>query len=160
MTSAEAEKFATPRVAAGVLFRDDAGRVLLVKPTYKDGWEIPGGYVEKGESPRAAAIREVSEELGVDVDVTELLVLDWAPHPAEGDKLLFIFRGGALDERDVASLTLPATEIAEARLFPVEQLASLMPDRLARRVLEATRHADAVYLEHGHPLRLAPAADG
>ena len=56
----EAEKFATPRVAAGVLIRDDAGRVLLVKPTYKDGWEIPGGYVEKGESPHAAATREVA----------------------------------------------------------------------------------------------------
>ena len=33
--SGQADKFATPRVAAGVLFRDDAGRVLLVKPTYK-----------------------------------------------------------------------------------------------------------------------------
>ena len=47
----EADNFATPRVGAGVLFRDGAGRVLLVKPTYKNGWEIPGGYVERGESP-------------------------------------------------------------------------------------------------------------
>jgi 8-oxo-dGTP diphosphatase len=46
-----------------VLFRDAAGRVLLVKPTYKNGWEIPGGYVDAGESPRAAAAREVKEEL-------------------------------------------------------------------------------------------------
>ncbi len=55
---AEGDKLlvATPRVAAGVLFRDAAGRVLLVKPTYKDGWEIPGGYVERGESPHAAAV--------------------------------------------------------------------------------------------------------
>lgn len=45
---------ATPRVAAGVLIRDAAGRILLVKPTYKDGWEIPGGYVEPDESPAAA----------------------------------------------------------------------------------------------------------
>ena len=93
MTS-EADKFATPRVAAGVLFRDREGRVLLVKPSYKDGWEIPGGYVEHGESPLAAAVREVREELGADLEVTDLLVLDWAPHPAEGDKLLVIFRGG------------------------------------------------------------------
>jgi 8-oxo-dGTP diphosphatase len=49
--TSEADRFATPRVAAGVLFRDAVGRVLLVKPTYKDGWEIPGGYVEVGESP-------------------------------------------------------------------------------------------------------------
>ena len=105
MTS-EADKFATPRVAAGVLFRDRDGRVLLVKPSYKDGWEIPGGYVEHGESPLAAAVREVREELGADLEVTDLLVLDWAPHPAEGDKLLVIFRGGTLTAADVDQLRL------------------------------------------------------
>jgi ADP-ribose pyrophosphatase YjhB (NUDIX family) len=52
---------ATPRVAAGVLFFDDHGNVLLVDPSYKQGLEVPGGYVEPGESPRAACIREVHE---------------------------------------------------------------------------------------------------
>jgi ADP-ribose pyrophosphatase YjhB (NUDIX family) len=42
---------ARPRVAAGLLVHDDQGRVLMVKPTYKDGWDIPGGYVEPDESP-------------------------------------------------------------------------------------------------------------
>src|SRR5215210_8680467 len=155
MTSAEAEKFATPRVAAGVLFRDDAGRVLLVKPTYKDGWEIPGGYVERGESPHAAAVREVAEELGADLDIAELLVLDWAPHPAEGDKLLVIFRGRSLDQADLDRFNLDRNEIAEARFFPVYQLASLMPDRLARRVAEAASRSAGTYLEHGRSLASA-----
>lgn len=148
MTS-EADKFATPRVAAGVLFRDRQGRVLLVKPSYKDGWEIPGGYVEHGESPLAAALREVREELGADLEVTDLLVLDWAPHPAEGDKLLVIFRGGTLDTADLDGLQLAADEITEARFFDVEELPSLMPDRLARRVAEAAQHQTGTYLEHG-----------
>jgi 8-oxo-dGTP diphosphatase len=52
-------------VAAGVLFFDDAGRILLVEPTYKDHWDIPGGYVETGETPAQAAVREVREELGM-----------------------------------------------------------------------------------------------
>jgi 8-oxo-dGTP diphosphatase len=42
---------ARPLVAAGVLFFDEHDRVLLVDPSYKPGWEIPGGYVEAGESP-------------------------------------------------------------------------------------------------------------
>lgn len=151
MTS-EADKFATPRVAAGVLFRDDAGRVLLVKPTYKDGWEIPGGYVERGESPHSAAVREVAEELGTDLDVAQLLVLDWAPHPAEGDKLLVIFRGRTLNQADIDRLRLDTNEIAEARFFPVEQLADVMPARLARRVAEAARQDSGTYLEHGRSL--------
>ncbi len=154
MTS-QAEKFATPRVAAGVLFRDQAGRVLLVKPSYKDGWEIPGGYVEHGESPLAAAAREVREELGTDLEVTDLLVLDWAPHPAEGDKLLVIFRGRTLTEADVAQLQLQANEITEARFFTLDQLPGLMPDRLARRVAEAAQHDSGTYLEHGRAAALA-----
>ena len=141
--------FATPRVAAGVLFRDAADRVLLVKPSYKDGWEIPGGYVEKDESPRAAALREVHEELGVDLDVTDLLVLDWAPHPNEGDKLLVIFRGGVLNDHQLASFKLSPDEIVEARFFDVADLERLMPSRLARRVAEAASQDHSTYLEHG-----------
>ena len=148
MTS-EADKFATPRVAAGVLFRDREGRVLLVKPSYKDGWEIPGGYVEHGESPLAAAVREVREELGADLEVTDLLVLDWAPHPAEGDKLLVIFRGGTLQPSDVDQLRLDPNELTDARFFDVSELPRLMPDRLARRVAEAAQHDAGTYLEHG-----------
>jgi 8-oxo-dGTP diphosphatase len=146
----EADKFATPRVAAGVLFRDDRDRVLLVKPTYKDGWEIPGGYVEHGESPLSAAIREVQEELGASLEVGDLLVLDWAPHPAEGDKLLIIFSGRRLSDPELSALRLKTTEISEARFFAVDELPTLMPDRLARRVAEAARRHSAAYLEHGH----------
>src|SRR6266702_2630058 len=104
-------RVATPRVAAGVLIRDGSDRVLLVKPTYKDGWDIPGGYVEPGESPKHAATREVREELGIDVVVGRLLAIDWAPHPDEGDKLLFIFDGGRLTQSLDEGVTLEAAEL-------------------------------------------------
>jgi 8-oxo-dGTP diphosphatase len=53
-------------MGAGVLFTNAAGDPLLVEPTYKDTWEIPGGLVEAGEDPRTCAMREVREELGWD----------------------------------------------------------------------------------------------
>lgn len=56
---------ATPRVTAGALFSDEASRILLVRPTYKEHWDIPCGYVEPGESPLAACVREIGEELGL-----------------------------------------------------------------------------------------------
>lgn len=79
MSSPE-DSFATPRVAAGALFLDAEGRVLLVHPTYKDTWDIPGGYVERGESPAAACQREILEELGIDRAPARLAAVDWAPH--------------------------------------------------------------------------------
>ncbi len=42
------------RMGAGAIVRDPSGRVLIVKPTYKEGWELPGGAVEDGESPAEA----------------------------------------------------------------------------------------------------------
>ena len=74
-----------PRVAAGVLIRNESGHVLLVKPTYKAGRDIPGGYVEPNESPAQACAREIHEELGITRNPGRLLVVDCAPHPAEGD---------------------------------------------------------------------------
>src|SRR3954451_7207137 len=84
---------ARARVAAGVLMHDDQGRLLMVRPTYKDGWDIPGGYVEPDESPAQAAERGLAEELNLRRIPGRLLVVDWAPHPAKGDKLLFVFDG-------------------------------------------------------------------
>ena len=56
--------FATPRIAAGALFVD-GDSILLVHKTYGNGWDIPGGYVEAGESPASACKRELNEELGI-----------------------------------------------------------------------------------------------
>ncbi len=64
-------------MGAGALIRNVAGRVLAVEPTYKKTWELPGGSVEADESPRAACIREIEEELGLRMDVGRLLCLEW-----------------------------------------------------------------------------------
>lgn len=140
---------ATPRMAAGVLFRDADGRVLLVKPTYKAGWDIPGGYVEPGESPKQAARREVREELGIEPPIGRLLVVDWAPHPNEGDKLLFIFDGGRLDNGHLMPSPAP-DEIEEIKFWADGEISGLLPARLHNRVASALRmNADDTYLEHG-----------
>jgi 8-oxo-dGTP diphosphatase len=141
-------RVAQPRVAAGVLFRDERGRVLLVKPSYKEGWDLPGGYVEPGESPKQAATREVLEELGVRCDVGGLIVVDWAPHPNEGDKLLFIFDGGSLN---LHGLELEASELERAEYFDMGDLGQVLPERILDRVTCAVSGAGNGYLEHGKP---------
>jgi ADP-ribose pyrophosphatase YjhB (NUDIX family) len=138
------------------LFYDDAGRVLLVKPTYKEGWDLPGGYVEPGETPSEGCEREIKEELGLIRRVGPLLVVDWAPSPGEGDKVLFIFEGGVIEAG--SQLQLPVAELSEVRYFNPEELPSALNDRLVRRVTAAmvanTAH-QTNYLEHGVPLSRA-----
>jgi ADP-ribose pyrophosphatase YjhB (NUDIX family) len=62
------------RFAAGayaVIF-DDAGRVLFCHRRDCDFWNLPGGGVESGESPWQAVVREVREEVGLEVEVVRL----------------------------------------------------------------------------------------
>ncbi|MFB8414171.1 NUDIX domain-containing protein [Streptomyces albidoflavus] len=153
MTENEHEaKMAHPRMAAGALFFDETDRVLLVEPTYKDYWDIPGGYVEDGESPLQACVREVHEELGIKPAIGRLLLVDWAPNPGEGDKVLYLFDGGRLTADECRRIELQADELREYAFHGVGELTKLTIPRLVRRItagVEARGHGRCTYLEHG-----------
>ncbi|MCX4096810.1 NUDIX domain-containing protein [Nocardia sp. alder85J] len=146
---------ATPRVASGVLIL--RGRsVLMVRPSYKDHWEIPGGYAEPGESPGAACRREIREEIGLDAHGLRFAAVDWAPDDSEGDKLLFLFADPALHGLDADALRFPDGELLAARYVELTDLENVTVARLARRVRETAESLLAggspLYLEHGsHP---------
>ncbi|MFE9626736.1 NUDIX domain-containing protein [Streptomyces sp. NPDC006527] len=145
-------KIAHPRMAAGALFFDARGRVLMVEPTYKDYWDIPGGYVETGESPFQAASREVREELGITPTLSRLLAVDWAPNATEGDKVLYLFDGGQLAPETVAGIRPQAEELKGITFVDPSDIADRTIPRLARRILaaiEARAESAPVYLEHG-----------
>jgi 8-oxo-dGTP diphosphatase len=142
------------QVASGCLFTDGAGNVLLVKPTYKPPWEVPGGMVEQAESPLAACRREVREELGLDIRPARLLVVDYrAPQPdGQGDALRFIFDGGELTPGQVASIKLDERELSEFRFVHPGELASYVIPALARRLQACLTSGSAGYLEEGRPV--------
>ena len=106
--------------AAGALFRNEIGDVLLVEPIYKPTWEIPGGIVEAGESPAAACRREVAEELGLDVSLGRLLCVDFASPPfASWEGLRFVFDGWLLPDAKATSIRLQSKELASWRFSEV-----------------------------------------
>ncbi|WP_225846722.1 NUDIX hydrolase [Streptomyces sp. HPF1205] len=143
-------------VAAGVLLFDDDDRVLLVDPTYKPGWEFPGGIVEPGESPARAGHREVAEELGLELSGgLELLVVDWEPpRPPGHGGLRLIFDGGRVTSADINRLLLPDAELRDWRFVTEEEAARLLPpvrlDRL-RWALRAREQGRPLNLEAGRP---------
>lgn len=138
--------------AAGALFLDDRGRVLLVEPTYKPNWEIPGGVIEVGETPSEACRREVEEELGLRREPGRLLVVDWAPRDRE-DRILFVFDGGTITEP--RQIRLQQEELRSYEFVPPSEAERRLIPRLARRVAEALRareSGETRYLEHGRSL--------
>jgi 8-oxo-dGTP diphosphatase len=150
LTQDPAARFATPRIASGALFVDQ-DRLLLVHKTYGDTWDIPGGYVDRGESPASACERELREELGLHRTTKRLLVNDWAPNATEGDKILYIFDCGRLGE-DEYNMHLDGVEVDNAKWVAVEHIARFVTPRLVRRLTGAYRAytSDTIlYLEHG-----------
>jgi 8-oxo-dGTP diphosphatase len=141
------------RMGAGVLFFDAARRVLLVEPTYKPYWEIPGGAVEAGESPRDAVARELKEELGLSCPVGGLLAIDWVPpQPDRTEGLMVVFDGGMLAAQEAAAISVPQDELRGFAFCTGEEAALRLSPLLARRVaacIAARSAGQAVYLESG-----------
>lgn len=123
-------------VAAGVLMRNAAGDVLVVKPTYAPRWVIPGGAMDPGESPRQTAQRETLEELGIDRDPGALLCVDFVPprphRPMPG--IVYLFDGGELSGAEQTVIRLPNDELSAHVFVPVSDLHEYMSGLILRRV--------------------------
>ncbi|MFF2523105.1 NUDIX hydrolase [Streptomyces liangshanensis] len=144
-------------LAAGVLLFDERGRVLLVDPTYKPGWEFPGGVVERGEAPARAGVREVEEEIGIRLtDVPKLLVMDWEPaRPPGFGGLRLLFDGGLLPARLAGQVHLPGPELRDWRFVGEEEAAGLLPPARFERLrwaLRARERGVVLNLEDGVPV--------
>lgn len=130
-------------VVSAVVLRDADGRIALVRKRGTSRFMLPGGKHEPGETPAACAIREVHEELGVELDESQLILLgEWESpaanepdhlvhghiyaHPwvpdiaprAEIDELLWLHPDDAADRTDLAPLfehrVLPALSSLES----------------------------------------------
>ena len=132
-------------VAAGALFTDPAGSVLLVKPNYRDHWTLPGGICELGEPPHLGCAREVREELGLRSTPGPLLAIDWSQAYGSHQRPImhFVFDGGTL--ADGSGIVLQAEELDDWRFTPPAELAGyLAPYGVARmRAALAGRAAGA-----------------
>lgn len=122
--------------AAATVF-DDGRRVLLVHHNYgRHNWELPGGRGEPGESALETAVREIREELGLDVDPVRLTGVyferDWRPRE---DAHHFVFecrlRSGS------APRIADAKEIAGFGYFELDQLPRPISDFTVQRIRDA-----------------------
>lgn len=146
---------ARKRVAADALIRDPTGRVLMVDPTYKEGWDLPGGMVEDNESPSDGVRREVAEELHLTVAPGRPLVVEWVDaHGPWDDQMVFVFDGGTLTADDIAGIAITDDEIAEWRFVEPSEPGVLLRPHIRERLLaacDALKAGDTAYYERRPP---------
>jgi ADP-ribose pyrophosphatase YjhB (NUDIX family) len=133
------------------LIFDAAGRLLLLKPNYKQGWTIPGGQIEPtGETPWEACRREVREECGLEVVHGRLACVDFLrPKTNRPGGMRFLFDCGTFTDRDLGTITLEPDEISDHRFAALAEAAELLSGPVRRRVRAAVGSTQCVYLEDG-----------
>ncbi|WP_051708954.1 NUDIX domain-containing protein [Streptomyces sp. NRRL S-350] len=146
---------AAPAACADALIRDDQGRVLIVDPVYKPGWDLPGGMLDD-EEPAEALVRELREELGLLAEVGRLLVVDTVPALRWGRTILALIYAAHLGKAiEVAALVLQSSEIREARFVSDEEALALLAGPVAARLaaaLAAERGSHTAVLRDGRPV--------
>ena len=149
-------EYVLPRVpaSAGALLRDGDGRILILKPTYKSGWTVPGGQVEEdGESPWEACRREVAEETGLVVDAGRLVCVDFLrPRPGRPGGVRFLFDCGVVPAAARPGIVLQEGEIEDHRWVEPAEAGRLLSGPVGRRVVQALDTTGTRYLEDGRPV--------
>jgi 8-oxo-dGTP pyrophosphatase MutT (NUDIX family) len=149
--------FVLPRIpaSAGALIFDGDGRLLIVDPTYKAHWTIPGGIMEaNGETPWEACRREVLEEVGLHVERGRLVAVDFLrPKASKPGGMRFLFDCGVLPAAALDAIVLQEEELSEHRLVDPARALELLSGPLRRRVGAALASpGGCVYLEEGRPV--------
>ncbi|MEV4561786.1 NUDIX hydrolase [Kitasatospora sp. NPDC049285] len=144
--------------AAGVLFPDGDGRIMLVRVSYqaKHPIEVPGGgWEETDASPRDTAVREIEEELGITPVLRELACLDWSRDVHRPPIAAYLYWAEPLTAEQRAAIRLEPEELGGYAYLTPDQALSGLPPLLSLRVgacLRAPRAAAPLELADGVPL--------
>lgn len=126
--------------SVSVVVRDDEGRILLARHAHQNVWAFPGGAIDPKEHPYDAAVRELKEEGGIDIEVQRVISVHGGPEFSwtydNGDKVCYVII--SLEARHTGGELIPdGEEVLEFRYFTREEIDDLGVWPWMKRVLAA-----------------------
>jgi 8-oxo-dGTP diphosphatase len=139
------------RMAICAIIRNKDNEFIIVEPTYRNDWLMPGGVIEQNESPKEACEREIKEELGVDIKITRMLCIEYqSAHSNKSESIQFIADGGVITEQSISQIQLQESEIRSYRFVNLHDSTSLLNPLLRERLdfaFSSLESGEIVYIE-------------
>lgn len=128
-------------MSAAALFFNQKGELLILKPTYKDHWGLPGGIGELYETPWRACIREIKEEIGLDIlEKKNLLSVSYSfSKEKEREYIQFIFYGGVLDDKQIKDIKVDGSEISKYQFVKIKEVEKFLSEGTAKRAVKSVQ---------------------
>ena len=140
------------RMGVGALLFNEKRQFLIVKPNYKTEWSIPGGVVEENESPLIACIREVKEEIGLDIESFNFLAVEYKKGTNDkSESLQFIFSTVELSQSQILKIRIDGKELIDFKFVEAQKAAMLLEGGLKERMplcLKALEEKRIIYIEN------------
>lgn len=141
------------QIAVGVLLFNYKNELLILQPSYKDGWTIPGGVTNANESPIESAVREAKEETGLDIKLSKCLGAEYKSENFDKhfhESIQIIFLGKRLSKKDIAKIKIDNKEIIGFKFLPFPQAIKMLTTKLGKRINGLNKNfSDFVFLENG-----------
>ncbi len=122
-----------PSPAVSAIIRNDKGEVLLTKrgiEPFKGCWDLPGGFIDNGESPEEAIYRELEEELGIKkmnkIEMCDMFNVDYVNEGREDERIqvLTIVFEISIDESEISGAN---DDVEEYKFFNIKEF----PEKIA-----------------------------
>lgn len=109
-----------PTVTALVLYDNKLLLTRRARPPFKDQWDLPGGFIDRSETPEVAIKRELQEETGLDIKLTKLFGIYTGNYPSDFDPfdILSIVYLADSPNRELKALD----DVSESRWFSRQEL--------------------------------------
>jgi len=126
------------RMASGVLLFDEHDKLLIVKPSYKNHWSVPGGIIDIGESPTNCCVRETLEEVGIILRNPRLVCVDYrSPTDRTNEHVHCIYVADTLNKDDVGNIIVDNDEIIDYKFVALSDALNMISPRI-KRLIENT----------------------
>jgi 8-oxo-dGTP diphosphatase len=139
------------RMAICAIIRNAEDELLIVEPTYRNDWLLPGGIIEENESPREACEREIKEELGIDIKISRILCIEYqSAHSSKTESVQFIADGGIISDYEISKIQIQQSELKSYQFLKIESTKNILNTLLSARLefaFKALESNSTIYIE-------------